>query len=220
MPRKRDQRKERRCLIYRDQHGRSWEVTYDMQGLGTTGGKTPYKWTAPVLPPDAYFLEFEDRPLLFEIDYPRWISDLEQRGQEYRNERTMLARNMDKDEDSLAVRNALGKAPYPADLAKACRAGNKWALGLTPNWREKFPPWALAYKQDYWGPEGSQEVTFEDVDGGYEDVEPEPLPDEKYGSFEEQHDPEGVGGVRQKTVKTAGAKRRDEQRAMASTDAG
>jgi len=193
VPRKRNQQLERRGAIYQDQHGRPWETVFDTQAMSTCQAPTAYRWSAPVYPPPAYFQEFNDKPLIFEINYAKWIDDLEVRAREYRSACVELGRKMNLDPDAPQVREILGRPPYPADLAKACRAGNNWALGKTKDWETRFPKWAEAFKE-FWAPERPKEMEFADVE--FSDV-----PDEKYGVYEEMHDPEGVGGQRPKTHK-------------------
>lgn len=200
MPRKRNQQAERQGAIYTDQHGRPWETTFDLQALATCQAPMPWRWTAPVLPPPAYFQEFKNRPLVFEINYSKWISDLEEREKEFRQATVELARKMDKDPDAQLVREIMGKRPFPADMPRACRAGNRWALGFVKDWATRCPPWAEAYRE-FWQPEVKRVEEFADVAEGEFSEPSEPLPDEKYGQFEDVHDPQGVGGQRQKTVK-------------------
>ena len=197
MPRKRNQQKERRGAIYTDQHGRPWETTYDLQALATCQAPSPWRWSAPVLPPPPYFMEFADKPLVFEINYAKWITDLEEREREYRQQCVELARKMDKDPKDALVREIMGRPPYPADLPRACRAGNRWALGLVKDWETRWPAWAEDHRL-WWKKEEVRPVEFADI---ADDSFAEPIPDEKYGQYEDQHDPQGVGSQRQKTIK-------------------
>lgn len=233
MPRKREQRLERFAQIWLDQHGREWETTYDQMGRGTTGVHTAYgnpgrhprsqpeaprgtPWRAPIYPPQPYMREDPQRPGRFEIDYNTWILELTQRHKEYDNERRHWANVFDKDANSSEVRLQAGAGPTPLDLVKACRAGNKWVLGLVP--AEKVPTWAEPYRR-YWEPEPPIELAYPDADDYGDAAELDdgstPVDDEgedddagedpgistgeidRFGETEEAADPEATGGKRQ-----------------------
>lgn len=212
MARQRQQRDERYPMVWYDQHRRAWDTHFDTQSRSTTGCHSAHGWSAPVMPPQPYMQEDIRTPGRFVIDYRRWIADLTQRHREFDNFRRTWAMALSKPMDDAMVLFHCGAAPYPLDLVKACRAGNKWVLGLLPI--DRVPPWAEPYRL-VWEPEPMNDQAYEDVEDGYADLEgdlaagmtdpldetenlqkPEPGDLDRFSDEEEEHDPDAVGGKR------------------------
>jgi hypothetical protein len=142
--RKRDQATERRHMIYRDQHGRLWDASFDIMGMGSCGPKNPRGWRAPLVPPDAYLREETEKPGMFIIDYDGWINNLKERQQAFENEQALWADRLEKPPEHKAVQRMTGLGPYPFQMVQAAKAGNRWVLGKTdkvPKWAEAYRPW-------------------------------------------------------------------------------
>lgn len=166
MARKREQAKERKAMIYRDQHGRLWDASFDIMGMGSCGPKTPRNWKAPLVPPDCYLKEDIDKPGMFTIDYDSWINNLKERQMAFENEQQMWADRLEKSPDHKAVARMTGRGPYPYQMVQAAKAGNRWTLGKTdkvPQWAEAYRPWWDQSTITNPAPEMSEE--FPDADG-------------------------------------------------------
>ena len=148
------QEEQRRVETFLDQHGREYVANVEIKTGDPCEVLRPIGWNAPqapswfagqLMPPECY-LKLVPRMLRarkgyqIEIDYTRWLTDLDTRDEEYRQKKYDLVRGMagGADVSALAenpppvIRDLLGVAPFPPRvLVEAMRAGNKWALGLS-----------------------------------------------------------------------------------------
>lgn len=138
----------RRFTRFRDQHGRLWEGSIELDTGHPTGPLKPVGWRAPLMPPQKYF-EF---PRLsdgtFTINYARWISDREKAKEDFERRKINNAKLMYGEQAGEMLKkmppellNAVGSPPDPVEPVLAASAGNKWVLGLSPN----KPEWAEAF---------------------------------------------------------------------------
>ena len=164
-----------------DQHGRDWETTLDFIANGPCAPITP-RFNSPLDIPSKYVKFNPEDTARLRIDYDPWIADLEEAHRDWDrrlyDDAIMLfgaqGPRAYKDRVPELTRHT-GPAPTPVDLVKGAKAGNKFMLGLTdkmPAWAEALIPKVVAVVEE-----------FPDAD----EID-------KYGDFEEETDPEAIGG--------------------------
>jgi hypothetical protein len=185
-----------------DQHNRPWSASIDKKSGYPVGVIQPKGWRAPWLPPQGpeIFRFNKDEPTRFTLNY-EWL--LEQRLQDLKQydeerQKAALVRGWDptdpeKQEALDALVGARDKFQSPEVIA-ACMQGNAWILGLSPvvdKRLEKFIPKKVDRK-------AALLSKFAD----YSTI-PDEETAERLMDLEEEHDPEVVGGQRQRTVPVA-----------------
>lgn len=204
-----DQAKQRRYQKFPDQHKRLWGAPVEHKTGDPCGPLDPVGWTAPLLPPSEFMQIVRDPETLMpriEILYDAWISRMRQDIADWdkRARKAMVARynekyvaSMPTDDDiveALGQRPSISKDITPGTIQPiiAAKQGNKWVLGLTPVEDTRVSKFFLT----------AIPLAEMDYSGEYE-----PLPDEKYGEYEEQHDPDPAprsrGGRPRKPVSEA-----------------
>ena len=184
-----EQPAQRRPKSYFDRHDRKWTTVIDIR-TGHSCGPWEPQFTAPVYPEMKYIRHDlkDDRYII--IDYDRWIRDARDAADGYDDFRQKTAIDqygsaftsklgVTPDEDLPELRRLVGEPPKPVEFPEACKAGNKWALGLTnviPTWAYALLPRATAPVRKY-------------LDADEEVVE-------KAVTLDEQFDPKATGGKR------------------------
>lgn len=155
----------RKCVKYKDQHGRTWEVTLDPETFMPCTLPIPF-FNAPLEIPECYLRIPAEEMGHITIDYDRWISDWRERDKEYSQELRVWALRMYRDGAANAIEQRLpelmevvGEPPQALAFVRAARAENRWVLGLphpatgepypTPQWAEGLldrlaPQWKQA----------------------------------------------------------------------------
>lgn len=185
MPTKRDQRKERRNIIVRDQHGRRWESQYDKVGGDLTGQIYPKGWTAPLIPHQKYIKTDTESPGIIRIDYDEWLADIRERRRDWENDGRRYAENMsmtllkgDAWKEAPEVLRLCGSPPMDEIYVLACKKNSRWALGRS----EEVPPELKAFAATLI-PSKLKDIEFSDADkfsdGEEEDPEYRELSDEE-----------------------------------------
>lgn len=165
------QRDFRRYQKYRDQHGRQWGAMIEISTGEPTGPiepLEPFGRVAQVLPPQKFFRLVPDKPYDLFIDYDAWVREDEESLREYRHREVEVGIQLHGSEykagkPSLEILQIIGRAPRSPQFAKACRAGNRWALGLT----DKVPAWARELAAQAAAPTEA----FPDADEDFADAE-------------------------------------------------
>lgn len=150
----------------RDQHGRVWEYSYEYASGHACSPYTPKGWEAPVLPAQKYIKPVEGDDSTIYIDYDAWINDLQVRENEWKTERLAIAKHfygakaleiVSNEEIPVELEHEIGARPMSVKVPQACKAGNKWILGLAT----LMPEWAAGLL-----PEPKQDAVqlFPDVD--------------------------------------------------------
>jgi hypothetical protein len=199
----RTQADRRKHAVFVDQFGRKWETQIEKDTMHPCTVVTPKGWREPegCVTPEVYkSYPHVDDPFAMVIKVDEWIQALEEAQQAYEQTAANTAMFMSPDDNgsrlfraaedgtifiARALRGIIGNAPAPADLVKAMKAGNKWALGLInpdtgrpyprPKWADKFFPVVAAPKNEFPDEyEDEEDSDFEDAG----DAEPEEFPDE------------------------------------------
>jgi hypothetical protein len=112
--------------VYRDQHGRKWDVTLDRETLAHLGVPIP-RFRAPLAVPPQYVRTDRKRLGRARVDYDAWEAEWETANTEWQRRRLVIART-EKDPDVIA--EMMGEMPQSPEFVRAARAGNRWVLGL------------------------------------------------------------------------------------------
>lgn len=190
----------RESRVFRDQHGRRWTCRVEKKSGQPVGSWHKMDWTAPLDVPGEYMLikATDDGSNVVEIQYPTWITTLEDAHREYeKRERQLLQARFDdewhkyREQVPEDIRLFLGRKPDAVEPVVAAMQGNAWVLGLTTRVDLRLVKWL-------------EPVAVE-------------TPVSKYGDFsavvsaedvEEDADPDALGGktipVRKPRTKTAG----------------
>ena len=180
MAKHQDQAARRRNITLRDQHGREWDSTEDVIARGTCAPINPKNFSPPFETPQKY-LKADTGERKVEVMFDQWIDDLEAAHKTYEQKLSDDAfmlfgeSGLKMFEDRApALLRFTGQPPQPVEVVKAAKAGNKFCLGLS----DKMPEWAKPF---FLKPE----------------MEKQEFPDaEEYSDYEEQADPDAIGGKR------------------------
>jgi hypothetical protein len=191
MPKELSQEERRRMGFPRDQHGRKWEAVYDIIANAPCSALIPHRWSAPWLPPDAYFVFSSDpaRDREVVIDYDRLVRDRQAARAEYDRALKAEARKHGPSAHAMLEAHTLPdgrKSPHPLLLeevgppplsdvfARAARAGNKWVLGLRRPDGSAYPvtPWAEPHLHELDDPYANTvDAEADDAADAFPDVE-------------------------------------------------
>ena len=145
---------------YSDQHGRTYTCNMSRKSGGPADYPSPTNWTAPMspqflrgffVPPSQYrMLRMpEGAPMSVDIDYDKWISDLNAGMAHFDQSKTdVINRQADGFEAIRLMENPppslmkiIGPAPFPPlEVVEEMADGDAWALGLSdvvPSWFTK-----------------------------------------------------------------------------------
>jgi hypothetical protein len=135
---------QRRNQTMTDQHGRRWFAVIE-KASGYPTGKVQAQFRPPhpkLVPPSKYLKFSADNPAQVEIEYARWIMDLEAANKSWEIDRIRLGRLVHgsafnaNDPTPMELTVLLGPRPMSPLPVKAMQQGNRWALGFT----DKRPP--------------------------------------------------------------------------------
>lgn len=175
-----DQAARRENAILTDDYGREWDTTVDVISRGTCAPINPLSFHDPLNTPQKYLRADTNRRRLH-IDFDRWIDDLENAHRDYEQKlfddaMMLFGEGGPKayEERIPALMRYTGTGPQAVEPVKAAKAGNKFCLGLS----DKMPEWA---KKFFVKPEAPK-AEFPDA--------------EEYADYEEEADPEAMGGKR------------------------
>lgn len=143
----RDQASKRRSVKMRDQHGRTWAFTIDVDTMSPVGVGAWVGWKPPQLPggrmliPAHKYLVFDPEDLgKVEIDYQAWKQDLERANETWEQVLQSHAVGMYGDKAAEAIEHPTpallrlcGGKSFPVELVILAEAGDEWALGLPTN---------------------------------------------------------------------------------------
>lgn len=154
------QRGRRRYHTFRDQHGRKWGATIEIETGDPCGVIKPVGWAPPhplLRPAQKYIHPVPEELGLLHIDYAQWIEDLRLAREHWEERKLSFAQSMYGEKTAEAIASPppellrlLGAPPCSTDVPRCCQAGNKWALGLSPNkpaWAAELFPDAVAVAQ-------------------------------------------------------------------------
>ena len=177
-----NQADQRRYAACRDQHGRVWEGTIEMKSGHYCSPITPKGWNAPVMPPSQYLDLPGDGELRINVNYDRWMADLKEAHKDWENNLRTIARGLYGDKmgeqllhPSPALLAEVGPKPYPLEPVLACKQGNRWALGFSPDDARGVGQYLAKFT-----PEPEPDFSDAEVD--------------KWGELEEDVDPYATGG--------------------------
>jgi hypothetical protein len=203
-----DQAGRRRDLKIKDQHGREYHVVYDR--LAQAPILCYPQFHAPWIPdiavlnnsfvcnesgmPERVFLDYDHLIAENRREWSRYFDDLQQIGSKMpgvdHTKAYAAATTGDWDNVPRALLMEVGRPPMPEDFPKACKAENKWALGLS----NVVPVWAEPII-------GLRELFKANADRPVLDAELD-----KYREVEEEHDPDAVNGHKQPISSKKGKK--------------
>jgi hypothetical protein len=132
------QAKQRREMMFRDQHGRRYHATIEIKSGHPCGPIAP-QFQAPLATPMKYLGLSTDpeRPYDLNIKYDAWLADLRTDRAEWEAECRKLARALyrdkydPKDAFTAEVVSVVGAPPQHIEPVLAAKQGNRWVLGLT-----------------------------------------------------------------------------------------
>ena len=149
----------RRNQRFTDQHGRTWNSSIEIKTghptgvmeptwtkgltqLAPNGAKVRYAVPTYLIPPTGYVKPGPEHGQLV-VDYDHWVGDLKEGWKEWRSRIQKLEIKFHGDKanpehPSAQTLDLAGQPPMRLELVLAMRAGNRWALGLSP----KMPKWA------------------------------------------------------------------------------
>lgn len=201
-----------RNMLWKDQHGRTWEMEVDPRTMSWTAPPI-LKDCRPPIPGAQHYLEHVvneyKEPVMGQcyVNYPRWRKDILQRLLEWEDGLREVAKKMYPNSFGDALRDPprdllveVGPGPIPVEFIEAMEAGNSWALGKTQPNGQPFPRprWVTESMLDR--ASALRRTT------GFRDVSrPTTFDATKYFDDEEDADPLAVGG---KTIPMAKSPKR------------
>jgi hypothetical protein len=137
------QASQRAYRIFLDQWGREYGADVEKATLHPCGPFHP-RFRAPIMPPKMYMVITDTVRGGLVVDTHRWLTDVMQREQDWRERVREVApkmfgaravnaiANFDISEMDPELLNFVGPMPFPsAEVVRAIRAGNEWVLGLS-----------------------------------------------------------------------------------------
>lgn len=201
-----DQAKQLKTVVWKDQHGRPWDLTLDKNTLTHTTPPIP-RFRAPLVPPLEYVKTDEDKIGRVRIDYRAWEAEWSAAEDRFYERTRELGRVVKDDADLRAIAGVMPQSP---EFVRAARAGNRWVLGLphpTPGTRYAVPAWAgpildrigprTVRLDDLKAERQRERAKYADREETVEEMEPEILPplataDDGFGEDDDDDDLDGL----------------------------
>lgn len=150
--------------MWRDDHNRVWNSVVDTKDKSghPCSPLMPVDWLAPVMPDQKYLKpNTENGEQHLDILYDTWLTDLDQYKIDWDTTVDKAALGYARGDQELyfelratptgAILEMAGQKPLDRRYVLACKAGDKWALGLTA----VYPAWA----RKIWGDDFVKAVT-------------------------------------------------------------